>query len=100
MVRCPTITEQGECGYRLYYREADEHVTCRRCGASRDVSTLVAVAMSDSKGRVWVDPEAASHHSGVDQMTLKKWARRGHVSVSHGRYDLADIHRVINGESA
>jgi hypothetical protein len=91
MVRCPTITEQGECGYRLYYREADEHVTCRRCGASRDVTTLVAVVMESGGQSVWVDPEAIHHAYAIPESLLRRWARRGWVKTSHGRYLLSSV---------
>jgi len=91
MVRCPTITEQGECGYRLYYREADEHVTCRRCGASRDVTTLVAVVMESGGQSVWVDPEAIQHAYAIPESLLGRWARRGWVKTSHGRYLLSSV---------
>ena len=85
MVRCPTITEQGECGYRLYYHETDEHVTCRRCGASRDVSTLIAVAMSDGRA-VWTDPENAARWLGVSESTLRRMAAKGKIERRRGQY--------------
>lgn len=86
MVKCPTLHEdEGECGYRLYYRDWDEHVTCRRCGVSRDASTLVAVAMSDGRD-VWLDPEAAAQWLGVSEVTLRRMARRGDIERDHGRY--------------
>ena len=94
MVKCPTMTEDGDCGYRLYYKEQDEHVTCRRCGATRDVSTLIAVAMSDGRP-VWVDPEAAARHYGVSESQLRKWARRGSIESNHGRYLLASIVKAV-----
>lgn len=85
MVKCPTLNDDGECGYRLYYRDWDEHVTCRRCGVTRDASTLVAVAMSDGRD-VWLDPEAASQWLGVSEVTLRRMARRGDIERAHGRY--------------
>ena len=48
MVKCPTIHEdEAECGYRLYYADVHEDVTCRRCGATRSAMTLAAVAAAD-----------------------------------------------------
>lgn len=86
MVKCPTVNEDGsECGYRLHYLAADEHVTCRRCGATRDVAQLVYVAMSDGRD-VWLDPEAAASWLGISESTLQRMARRGDVERSHGRY--------------
>lgn len=87
MVPCPTVTEEGECGYRLAYRSADEVVTCRRCGATRDVAQLVYVAMSDGRP-VWMDPEAAASWLGISEGTLRQWARQGKVERSHGRYRM------------
>lgn len=84
-VKCPTLTDQGECGYALHYRAADEHVTCRRCGASRDVTTLIAVAMSDGRP-VWMDPENAAKWLGVNERRLRRMATRNEIERSHGRY--------------
>jgi hypothetical protein len=86
MVKCPTLHEdEGECGYRLYYRDMSDHVTCRRCGVSRDANTLVIVAMSDGRP-VWLDPEAASKWLGVGESTLRLWAKQGKIQRNHGRY--------------
>lgn len=85
MVKCPTLTEEGECGYRLYYRDWTDHVTCRRCNVTRDASTLVVVAMSDGR-EVWLDPEAAAKWLGVTERTLRQWARKGSIRRAHGRY--------------
>ena len=85
MVKCPTILEQGECGYRLYYSQSDEHVTCRRCGAARDVSTLIVVAMSDGRA-VWTDSENAARWLGVSESTLRRMAAKGQVERRRGQY--------------
>lgn len=92
MVRCPTPTDavdsQGlaiECGFRLYYADVHEDVTCKRCGTTRSAMTLAAVAMSDG-AEVWLDPEAAASWLGVTEGTLRQWARQGKVQRSHGRY--------------
>lgn len=85
IVRCPTITDDGECGYRLRYTAMDEHVTCRRCNASRDVMTLIIVAMSDGRP-VWMDPENASKWLGVSERTLRRMGDTGKITRSHGRY--------------
>jgi hypothetical protein len=88
MVPCPTMNDDGsDCGYRLVYRDMDESVTCRRCGAVRDVATLVAVAMSDGR-QIWLDPEAAARHLGVSETTLRRLARKGTIERNHGRYGV------------
>jgi len=89
MVKCPTLHEdEGECGYRLYYRDMTEAVTCRRCGVTRDANTLVVVAMSDGRD-VWLDPEAAAKWLGVGESTLRLWAKRGKIERDHGRYRIS-----------
>lgn len=98
MVRCPTLADDGECGYRLHYDQPDEKVTCRRCGVTRDAMTLVTVALADGDAEVWVDGEAAQKETGVPVATLRRWTRRGILRVSHGRYDLRAIHRAVEGE--
>jgi hypothetical protein len=95
MVPCPTMHEdEGTCNHRLYYRDWNEHVTCRKCGVSRDASTLVAVAMSDGRD-VWLDPEAASRHYGVNERELRRWARSGKIESNHGRYLLGSIAKAV-----
>ena len=93
-VPCPTLTDEGECGYRLRFAEVDEMVTCRRCRVTRDVNQLVAVGLSSS-GDVWVDPHAVSRWHGVDESTLRRWARSGKVQRSHGRYLMSDVARMM-----
>lgn len=101
MVPCPTSTDDGDCGYRLQYRSMDEQVTCRRCGVTRDVSTLVLVALSDPKSDVWADPEAIARQFGVHESTLRKWARRGIIPrTNHGLYSVTAVANVLRGETA
>lgn len=85
MVKCPTLGDAGECGYRLYYVDVHEDVTCRRCGATRSAMTLAAVAMADGRD-VWLDPEAASQYLGVSEATLRRMARKGVIKREHSRY--------------
>ena len=92
-VPCPTLTDSGECGYMLRYWDASEPVRCRRCGAERTPSQLVTVVLSGEDRAIWVDPEAAAAHYGVSERELRRWATKGHVKRSHGRYLLSDITR-------
>ena len=86
MVRCPTLNDDGtDCGYRLHYRDLDEHVTCRRCGATRDAAMLAHIAITAGDG-IWLDPEAAATYLGCTEGTLRQWARRGRIKRDHGRY--------------
>jgi hypothetical protein len=87
MVKCPTVSERGECAARLSYRDWDEHVTCPRCGQTRDAATLALIAMSDGR-EVWLDPEAAAKWLCVSEATLRRMARRGEIDRSHGRYRM------------
>jgi hypothetical protein len=95
MVRCPSLADDGsECGYRLHYRDMGEQVTCRRCGQTRDASTLALIALQDGRD-VWLDPEAAARHLAVDEAVLRRWAQAGRIKVSHGRYLLSSIEAAI-----
>ena len=96
-VPCPSLTDAGECGYQLRYVDASERVTCRRCGATRSVSQLMAVVLAtDTERAIWVDPEAAARHYGVTERELRRWASKGHVKRSHGRYLLSDITKEVS----
>lgn len=86
MVRCPTLVDDGECGYRLHYDQPDEKVTCRRCGVTRDVPTLVTVVMSGPHDDIWADVEIAALHYGVSASTVKRMAAKGQIERRRGRY--------------
>jgi hypothetical protein len=99
-VRCMTVMDDGTtCDRSLRYRDLDEQVTCRRCGQTRDASTLAMLALEDGRD-VWLDPEAAARHFAVDERALVKWARAGRVRVNHGRYLLSSIEQAIEGSRA
>ena len=87
MVRCPSLSDRGECGYPLRYYGTDDHVTCPRCGMGRDVTTLIAVAMADGR-EVWLDPEAAAQWLGVSERSLRRLVSQGKIARSHGRYRI------------
>ena len=95
-VPCPTLTDSGECGYMLRYWDASEAVICRRCHATRSASQLVTVVLSGEDRAIWVDPEAAAAHYGVSERELRRWAAKGHVKRSHGRYLLSDITKEVS----
>jgi len=84
---------QGQCGYRLYYTDVHDDVTCRRCGAKRSAMTLAAVAMADGR-EVWLDPEAAVKVLGVSESTLLRMAKAGSIERSHGRYRVSHVDPV------
>jgi len=91
VIPCPTQDDDGgECGHRLRFVETDERVTCRRCKVTRDVAQLVAVGLVGT-AEVWVDPQAVALYYGIAESTLRKWAARGKVQRSHGRYLMSDV---------
>ena len=96
MVPCPTLTDDSTCGLRLRYEDLTELVRCRRCGVSRDASTLAAIAMSDGR-EVWLDPEAAANWLGISEPTLRRMARRGDIVRSHGRYLIRHREGALDG---
>ena len=85
MVKCPTLLDEGECGYRLHYQDVHDDITCRRCGTTRSAMTLAAVAMADGR-EVWLDPEAAAGWLGVSEATLRRMARKGEIKRHRSRY--------------
>lgn len=108
--QCPTILDDGtSCGRTLRFEilpDLPGHkakippVTCRSCGATRSVETLITVALSDGRGEVWVDIEAASRQFGLNERTIRQWAKRKIVQTDgHGRYGLGSISRAIRGEA-
>jgi hypothetical protein len=96
-IPCPTPDDHGgECGMHLSVSPSDlsRVVTCRRCGESWNVDRLLLVALSDPELALRMDPDAASYATGIDVMTLRRWATTGRISVRHGRYDLAEIRQA------
>lgn len=94
-VPCPTLRDDGDdCGYRLTFGDGDDAVTCRRCRVTRDSSQLLAVGMSTAEHDVWIDAAAIESHYGLRESVLRRWARRGLVKTSHGRYLLSDIRKA------
>lgn len=86
---CPTLLDDGtECGGRLRYVTLDEHVTCRRCGTSRDAMTLIAVSLADGRA-VWVDAENAARIMRVSESTIRRRAAAGQITARGGLYRVA-----------
>lgn len=92
VIPCPTVTEDGECGRRLHYRSMDERVTCRACGATRDVPQLLMAADADN---ALVDGEALAQRFSIDPSTIRKWARFGHVERAGQRYRFGDVRVMV-----
>ena len=74
-------------------------MTCRRCRVTRDATTLAAVALSDGR-EVWLDPEAAANWLGISEPTLRRMARRGQLSRSHGRYLIRHEQGSLDGTAS
>ncbi len=104
-ITCPADHPDDQarmCGYRIPIDADHTHgiVTCKRCRTDWDVMHLMHVVISTPGAEFWADPEAAAGYSGVHQGQLKKWARRGLLDVSHGRYNLQQIRMATAGETA
>lgn len=87
-VPCPTVTEDGDCGYPLMVRGTHD-VDCRRCGRSWQVDRLLLVAGREAD--VWVDAEALAHIAGVHERTIRKWHAAGKVAKKGQQYRLQDV---------
>ncbi len=110
MVACPTIDEDGvKCAGEIPLRtyaatENDEStsalITCRVCRVTRSLETVVTIAMFDSEGEIWIDPEAAALHFGISRSKLHKWAAEGKIMRSHGRFELHSIEVALTEEAS
>lgn len=102
MVPCPTVGEDGTaCGYRMRFTDVEDQATCRRCHVTRDVATLIVVALSDPDSDVWADPEAITRQFGVAHTTLRKWSRRGLIPPArNGLYSISAVSHALNGATA
>ena len=95
VVDCPTILEDGSnCTGRISLDDQDQ-TYCRQCHATRNLNQLLHITGTDSAAPVWVDPEAAAKQARIPERTLRRWASRGWITRSHGRYDLRSIDTFI-----
>lgn len=97
-VACPTIGDDGDdCGRMLSVAgdDLDGEVTCRSCRTTWSVDRLLTIVASDTSGAIWMDAETAARRAGVDERTLRRWARDGKVVRDHGRYDYKTITAMV-----
>ena len=92
-VACPTVDIDGNCGHALVLSgsDLDGQVTCRGCSTTWHVDRLLTIVAAETTGAIWMDSETAARHAGVDERTLRRWAREGKVVRDHGRYDIKSI---------
>ncbi len=110
MVGCPTIDEEGvacagEIPLRTYAatdteESVSESTYCRICGVTRSLETLLTIAIFDSEGEIWIDPEAASERLGVSQRKLRQLVADKKITRSHGRYELRSIEVALAEEAS
>lgn len=89
-IQCPT--DGCTRWIRVDARHPNEVLTCRGCRTEWTMARLVAVALVIDQD-VWIDPEAASALTGLDQSTLRRWARAGKIRRHHGQYELKSVQR-------
>jgi hypothetical protein len=97
-VACPTIDDDGDdCGRMLSVAgdDLEGEVTCRSCRTTWSVDRLLTIVASDTSGAIWMDAETAARRAGVDERTLRRWARDGRVTREHGRYDYKTITAMV-----
>lgn len=93
-VACPTIDDDGaDCGRMLAVAgdDLEGEVTCRSCRTTWSVDWLLTIVAAESERAIWMDPETAASRAGVDERTLRRWARDGKVQREHGRYEYRSI---------
>ncbi len=90
IVRCPGVTDY--CGRRLRVDVArpEEPIMCRGCGFTWTTARLL-LRGTFADTEAWLDPEALTMLVGVDQSTLRRWARAGKVSRRNGVYLLSSV---------
>jgi len=110
VVACPTVLDDGTtCGRRLTVRTwhpvearwdngrpddtTGETTHCRSCGAVRTATQLLHTA---GTGDTYADAEALAAHFGINQTTIRKWARAGKVQRGRGLYRWADVKREVD----
>lgn len=95
VVECPTIDTDGQpCTGKISLDDQDQ-TYCRQCRTTRNLDLLLAITGADNAAPVWVDGEAAAKQSRIPERTLRRWASRGWITRSHGRYDLRSIETFI-----
>ena len=88
-VPCPTVTDDGDCGYVIKVQRGEQVAYCRRCDRDWEVHHLIAVAGRDAD--IWVDVEAAATLAGVHERTIRKWIQRGRISKRGQLVRVIDI---------
>lgn len=98
LVACPADVESGECGrsIRITGEDFDSEVKCRSCGTVWPVERLLRVVASSRHSELWLDPEAASRWFGIPSRELRRWAARGRIKRSGGRYESHSIRAAIS----
>lgn len=89
------------CGRRLTIERHDDgrldlhtDITCPDCGTIWTAQRLLLVALADERVTVWGYPEAITAALGIPRSTLQRWAERGKVRRSGGRYDAGAAFRT------
>lgn len=98
LVACPADLESGECGrvLRITGEDFDSEISCRSCGTVWPVERLLRVVASSRHSELWLDPEAASRWFGIPSRELRRWAARGRIKRSKGRYESHSIRAAIS----
>ena len=97
-VACPTVTDDGDCGQQLSVTGQDigGTVTCRKCRTDWSVDRLLLIVAAEVDGAIWMDAETCAMRAGVDERTLRRWARAGKITKQSGRYDYKSIRQAIS----
>lgn len=98
LVACPADLQSGECGrvLRITGEDFDSDICCKSCGTVWPVERLLRVVASSRHSELWLDPEAASRWFGIPSRELRRWAARGRIKRSKGRYESHSIRAAIS----
>ncbi|MFM8155425.1 MAG: hypothetical protein ACKOAF_05020 [Actinomycetes bacterium] len=102
-INCPTLDCTGIIHLTTWQPldhdpTTGETTTCRRCGAVRTATQLLAAAGTDD---TYADAEALAAHFGTTPRTIQRWGATRKIRTRDSRYNWADVkHLTQKGTTA
>lgn len=98
-IPCPADQETGEpCGSLIPVKGDDllESVTCQKCRTQWTPARLIAVAMTDPRLEIWLDPEAIASWIGLSERHVRRLAKHEEVLQRGKLIELQSLIRIRN----
>lgn len=90
-IPCPATLGDGSfCGHKLKVDRDDPMAsfTCPDCDSEWTTLRLIAVALSNTTGTVWLDAEAIAGYVGMTVKNVQQFAKRNEIDRRGELYDL------------